>query len=185
MTSSLEWRGYQIKAGLVGGKPAAQVYLGLKRATAERFTGASVEAAIEAAQSWIDARLAASFAARRAPYVATAAEYADYFTVHPVPERVRRMLAAHVQARQLTLRQLAAAAEWDSLEVASLHYGALAHDAADWIGLQVWRRPSDDLPVFRRAFADEAGWDERGELLIEIHPEVVEGLHLSGVLSRR
>lgn len=183
MTQDLQWRGYRIIAATIKGAAAAQVYLGKVRATAERFTGETETAAIEAARAWIDARLSERFASRRAPHVATADEYADYFTANRLRLHERLMLAAHVEAETMTAGELAAAAGWESYGSANIHYGWLAREVAQTLGLAVPAGDSTGDPVWTYALADEAERSPAGEFRWRIHPELVEGLRQSGALA--
>ncbi len=182
MSSEVVWQGYRIIAGTLKSGPAAQVYLGKTRATELRFAGETVEAAIEAARGWVDARVAANVASRRAPHIGTAGEYADYFTAHGLRYHERLMLAAHVEAGALTADELADAAGWSSFEPANLHYGWLGREVAQSLGLDLSDKPSaTGGPTWTCALAE---WSGEPSFRWHIHPELVEGLVLSGALRR-
>ncbi len=184
MITTLEWRGHTIKAGLIAGTPAAQVYVGQRRATERRFGGASIEDAVEAARRWVDDKLAAAFSARGdRKYVATAAEYADYFAAHPPAEHERAMLAAHAAQSVMTATELAKAAGWKDFSSANLHYGKLGKSVSDYLGLgNHLPLNRDGSPVWTYALAVDAGDPSASEFQWRIHPELVDGLKLAGLV---
>jgi len=80
--------------------------------------------------------------------------------------------------------QLATAACWDSYSAANLHYGWLGGEVAKALGLVLPVSDSTGKPGLTYALADDAGPAEGGEFQWRIHPELVEGLVLSGALRR-
>jgi hypothetical protein len=170
------YRGHRIVAGEFRGKAAAIVYR--QAATIKRLEAATVAEAFADARAAVDELLAEARSGRRAPYIASVAEYEMFFRGWQPAKGYLEMLQAHANApgRVLTATQLAHAAGWKDLGAANLHYGWIGGEIADQFGLDLPRR-ADGTTIKTRALADEAdGPAPTSEFRWKMHREVALAL---------
>lgn len=118
---------------------------------------------------------------RRLPNVATANEYFQCFSTLYISPNKLKMLIGHANAGVMTARQLAKEAGWAKFHVANLHYGLLGNDVARHLGLTLKLR-AKGTPIGISALAVSAGDPDAPEFQWRIHPEVVEGLRMAGLI---
>jgi hypothetical protein len=180
---SLRHRGFQIIAAEVTGKPMAQVFLGKTPANPQRFGGATLEAAVDLAREWIDAKRKSEVDKRRAPYAGTVEEYIRYLEGHGLTEKIspkqRKALVAHAASplRILSATQIAEQAGWPDFNTTNLQYGRLGKSIADELELEL--PIHDGVPTATYALADAADptWKPKdGHFRWQMHEELAEAL---------
>ncbi|WP_417477276.1 hypothetical protein [Maricaulis sp.] len=181
-----DYRGYRIIAAPVGGEPKGQVYAGKDRVGGIRFEGETLEAVVQQAREWINGRLVADRGAQRADHIATPQRYAEFLRAEKLGDHERAMLIAHARAGVMTATQLSAAAGWDSgAGPANIHYGYLGRRVATRLGLEL-RPGADGAPVYTTALAGGAGEQsdpDNPHYQWAIHPELVQGMVLAGLIA--
>lgn len=187
MRKVMEYRGYKIIASDLNGRPQAQIYRNKQIVTQERFEAETFDPVIQKAKSWIDQNVQKDAQNRRAPHIATANKYAEYLRAGSLRDHERAMLLAHSKAQVLTATELAAAAGWDTYSSANYHYGTLGKSMNRALGLGT--PVSDDgFEIWTMTLAGAADDDQTdpdvGHFRWMIHPELVEGMLLAGVIEQ-
>lgn len=173
----LSYRRYRIIAAERKSIPTAVVYDGDTRAV--ESAGATLEAAVDEAKSWVDQRIGAQRASRRLAHVGTADEYRRAFQALSIGRHQAAMLRAHANAADCTLTatELAQAAGYESYEAANAHYGRLGRQVAEFLDVVPPIDRQRGEPVWTRVLAHDADEeDEHGHWQWVMHPEVAEAL---------
>lgn len=159
---TLLYRGHQI----IANKTGAMIYPEKHFIKATEMTES-----LSFAKEWIDSKYAERRVNRRKEYIGTVDDCVDALRSITLGEHLHKMLVAHKNAElhRLTATQLANAAGWPSYSSANAHYGNLAKQVAEYIGLKI---PDFEDAPWTLALADFE--KESNEWIM--HNEVVEAL---------
>lgn len=185
MRKVLEHRGHKVIASDLNGAIRGQAYFGKVPIIEGRFEAKSFDEIFAQAKSWIDARLAKFSAAQRSPNIALPKRYQDFLMGVGLQSHEKSMLVEHAKRRVITATQLAAAAGWGSYSPANIHYGYLGQQVCKNLDLTVPKR-DDGTSIWKMALAEptEDKLPDDGEhFQWAIHPELVQGMLLSGILD--
>lgn len=193
-----DYKGHQIKAGIVSGVARANVLR--RNKLVDSVEAGSVAAAITAARDAIDRLEAIKLSNREADGMPSAQAYCEAFELlEPTfNEGYRAMLRAHLAApdHMITATELADAAGYQSYSGANLHYGYLARCVAEELGINPPKR-ADGSTMWTTAIAYPRGeggdnlegeqlhdmWERRaddGHFEWMMRPQVVEALRKLG-----
>lgn len=180
LARSLAYRGHMVRASAISGRPQVAVFLQDKRLAV--LETPSLEDGIAVGKDWVDAQFAESARQRRAPNIATVAEYSNYLAAHPLKEHQIKMLRALATGARSS-SEIAAAAGWPSYSSANNHFGSLGRDVGREIGLTFIRYGNDE-EFFTSALAQEHAEPDAqaGSWTFELHPELIEALKQHGIV---
>lgn len=187
MRNVVEYRSYKIIASDLNGQPQALIYQNKQIVTQERLEAKTLDLVIQKAKSWVDQKVRKDAQNQRAPHIAAADKYAEYLRARNLKKHERAMLLAHAKAQVLTATELASAASWDRYSSANAHYGLLGKKMSRALGLDSPTR-DDGTEIWTMALAGAADDDYDGQEADNfrwiIHPELVEGMLLAGVIEQ-
>lgn len=186
MRREVAYRSYRIIAATITGRPQAVVNAGKTQISPGRFDGTTLDAAIAAAATWIDHRIAEQSAGQCRDHVATTARYRDFLKGHSFRPFERAMLIAHAEHRILTAGQLAEAGGWRNYHPANKNYGTLGAAAAAFLDLKpLTRRNGSEIWTTTLAEgADPSIADESQFYQWVIHRELADAVVAEGLIER-